>query len=163
MGEKVKSKPTNKVLQSIKKRSFYGGKNLLSAVNEVSHGNSIAAASRRYSVPESTIRARIKGKYSDKKPGPHTVLSETEEKNLVNWIFHSAERGFPVTKELLIESVRLLLIQLKRRNPFANGTPGRHWFEGFLKRHTNVSKRLTENISLRREKNSGMDIRVLVK
>jgi len=110
----------------IKKRCNYDKDNLLRAINIVKHGESIAAASRRYNVPESIIRAHVKGKYSMKKPGPHTVLSETEEKNLVKWIFHCAEKGFPITKEHLLESVRLLFIELGRENPFTNGIPGRH-------------------------------------
>lgn len=160
MKNKDKSNAKKKKMpKSIRKRCNYNRECLFSAINMVKHGDSIAASSRRYNVPESTIRAHIQGKYSDKKPGPNTILSEKEEENLVKWIFHCAEQGFPVTKELLIESVRLLLIQLKRKNSFANGVPGRHWYEGFLRRHNNVSKRLSENVSLRRAKVSESHIR----
>lgn len=64
----------------MKKKCNYD--NLLRAINIVKHGESIAAASRSYNVPESTIRAHVKGKYSMKKLGPHTILSETEKKIL---------------------------------------------------------------------------------
>lgn len=40
-----------------------------------------------------------------------------------------------------------------------NSVPGHHWYVGFLKRHTNVAKRLTENVSQRRAEVSETDIR----
>jgi len=103
----------------IKKRlDNYDKDNLLRAINIVKHGESIAAASRRYNVLESIIRAHVKGKYSMKKLGPYTILSETEEKNLVKWIFHCAEQGFPITKEYLLESIRLELHRARERKSF---------------------------------------------
>ncbi|XP_076287355.1 uncharacterized protein LOC143212418 [Lasioglossum baleicum] len=140
------------------KRSTYGSENLRNAINEVRQGNSIAAASRIYNVPQSTIRARVQGKYCDKKPGPNTVLSEQEEDSLVKWIFHCGDQGFPVTKEHLLQSVQLLLAELKRQNPFPNGVPGRHWYEGFLRRHTDISRRLSENVTLSRARVSDIGI-----
>jgi len=67
---KIKKNKCNKKKVSqggIKKRCNYDKDNLLRAINIVKHGESIAAASRRYNVPESTIRAHVKGKYSMKK------------------------------------------------------------------------------------------------
>lgn len=60
------------------------------------------------------------------KNGPCSILTKEEEQNL--WITLLSERGFPVTKNLLLDSVHLLLKTVKRENPFTNGRPGRHWF-----------------------------------
>nr|XP_033334385.1 uncharacterized protein LOC117225161 [Megalopta genalis] len=133
-------------------RSNYGAENLINAVNEVMKGNSVAASSRLYNVPQSTIRAHVQGKHSNKKPGPNTVLSEEEEDRLVKWIFHCGDQGFPITKEHLLQSVQLLLVELKRQNPFTNGVPGRHWYEGFLRRHNKIATKLSENVTLNRAK-----------
>jgi len=43
--------------------------------------------------------------------------------------------------------VQLLVKQLNRKNSFVNNRPGRHWFEGFMRRHKNVSQRLAENLT----------------
>ena len=96
----------------------YSRTNLVDAVNDVREGESIASTSRTYGVPESTIRARVQGKYADKKPGPQTILTEKEESDLVEWIFKSARDGFPITKDQLFRSVRLYVESVKRSNDF---------------------------------------------
>lgn len=154
-----KGKKKKEAENMLKIRCNYEMSNLLSAIDLVKYGESITASSRGYSVPESTITAHIRGKYSMKKPEPCTILSEIEEEDLEKWIFHCAKQGFPVTKELLVDSLQLLLVYVKRENPFKNGIPGRHWYEGFLRIYPNVSKRLTENVSLRRAQISEIDIR----
>lgn len=55
--------------------------------------------------------------------------------------------GFPVTKTQLIESVTELLKTLGRENPFKDGVPGRHWYKGFLKRHKEISCRVSQNLT----------------
>ncbi|KAF0688765.1 Uncharacterized protein FWK35_00038508, partial [Aphis craccivora] len=45
------------------------------------------------------------------------------------------------------DSVQLVLNACKRPNPFTNNRPGPKWFELFLKRHSEITKRNTEIIS----------------
>jgi len=35
---------------------------------------------------------------------------------------------------------------LDRKTPFANGQPGRHWYESFLRRHPEISIRVSQNL-----------------
>ena len=137
----------------------YSRINLVDAVNNVREGESIASTSRTYGVPKSTLRARVQGKYADKKPGAQTILTEKEESDLVEWIFKSARDGFPITKDQLFESVRLYVVSVKQNYPFKDNMPGRHWFERFISRHKNVSQRLTENVSLCRAKVTELGLR----
>ena len=53
----------------------------------------------------------------------------------------------------------MICVNLKRKNSFINNTPGRSWYDGFLKRHTEVVKRVSENVSLNRAKVSDYSIR----
>lgn len=133
-------------------RMCYSKENVVLALKEVRQGISIAEASRKYHVPESTIRAKKLRLYADKKPGPATVLSEKEEKDLVDWIFYCCKRGFSVSKHQLLESVRVICVETKKKNPFTNNKPGRWWYNGFLKRHPEISTRVSENVCLNRAK-----------
>lgn len=81
---KIKNKTKVKKLNSKKKiRCNYNKDHVKTVVEEAISGISVAEVSRKYNVPESTIRDRKNGKYSDKSPGPSTVLSKQEENELV--------------------------------------------------------------------------------
>ncbi|XP_046145944.1 MFS-type transporter clz9-like [Osmia bicornis bicornis] len=69
---------------------------------------------------------------------------------LVDWILSIANKGFPFTKDVLLDSVQLLIKKMNRQNPFTNGRPGRHWFEAFMKRHPQLSLRTPQNLCERR-------------
>lgn len=98
-----------------KLRMQYTKENLLIAVNEVKSGHLTAtAASNRYNIPKPTIRARVKNRYSDKKPGPQTVFSTEEETQIAEWIFESGKTGFPVTKPHLLNTVQTICKKLKK-------------------------------------------------
>ncbi|KAG5897648.1 hypothetical protein JTB14_024480 [Gonioctena quinquepunctata] len=60
--------------------------------------------------------------------GPESILTKGEEKNIVLWIFAMAKAGFPIGKEALLTSVRHLLGELHRKNPFKEDRPGRKCF-----------------------------------
>jgi len=76
-----------KVKKKKKARLQYPKENVLLAVKEVKEGETIGASSRKFQVPESTIRAKISNKYADKKPGPSSFLSSDQEQEIVDWIF----------------------------------------------------------------------------
>ena len=132
---------------------------MLHALKEVKRGESIAGVSRKYRIPESTLRAKKENKYADKKPGPASVLSTEEEEEVVNWIFHCCKAGFPVTKSQLLISVQGICKILKKTNPFTDDIPGRSWYESFLKRHPEISTRISENVCLNRAKVTEQSLR----
>lgn len=57
-----------------------------------------------------------------------------------------AKMGFPITRLQLLDSVAILVTKLKRPNTFNDGRPGRHWYEGFLKRHPEITQRMSQNL-----------------
>ena len=152
--EEIKSKRIKK-----KVRMCYSRENLLLAVKEVLEGRSIASASKKYNVPEATIRARKNNKYADKKPGPASVLSADQETDLVRWVIESGKRGFPVTKPQLFDSVKKVCDDSKKKTPFIDNRPGRTWYDSFVKRHPEISQRLSENALLNRSKVSETSLR----
>lgn len=147
-----KKNKKNKYKSRKNRRLNYNRADVELAVKEVLSGIKIAEASRKYHIPESTIRARKLGKYSDKPPGPSTVLSNAEENELVEWITYCCKQGFPVTKNKLVENVKILCDHDNRETPFLNNKPGRSWLEGFLRRHANLSERISKNLSITRAK-----------
>ncbi|XP_074106824.1 uncharacterized protein LOC141532394 [Cotesia typhae] len=129
------------------------------AVEEVLNGKTTAEVSRKYNIPESTIRAKKQCKYNDKPPGPSTVLSNKEENDLVEWICFCCRQGFPVTKQKLLESVKLFCDYDDRKTPFVDNKPGRSWYEAFIKRHPEVSEKVSETLSVTRAKVTEAGIR----
>lgn len=104
----VNKKNTRKSKGMKNTRCNYNKEDVKLAVADALGGMKVAEVSRKYNIPESTIRAKKIKKYSDKRPGPSTVLSDEEENELVEWIFYCCRQGFPVTKQKLVESVKLL-------------------------------------------------------
>lgn len=76
------------------------------------------------------------------------------EEQLVNYIIHQADRGFPLTREC----VRLTVVELvtnelspeeRKALPFRNG-PGRGWMRAFFKRHPAPTEKTSEYLSSQR-------------
>lgn len=108
-------------IRSIKKKKIrcsYSKESVALALKEIQQGKRIAEVARKYEIPESIIRAKKLGIYANKSPGPATVLSAKEENELVEWIFHCCNRGFPVTKNQLLDSVREICVKLKKKSVY---------------------------------------------
>lgn len=75
------------------------------------------------------------------------ILKKYDESLLVDWIFTMAKAGFPITKVQLIDSVQHTLVELKRKNPFTNGRPGRKWYNRFLTRNPQLAERMAQNLT----------------
>ena len=161
MGKQAKNR--KKKVSKQKKKKFtrlnYTKETLNLALEEVKKGHSVFATANKYNIPESTLRAKKENKYADKKPGPATVLTMTEENDLVDWIFNCSRKGFPLTKDQVYESVKYFCKKVGRKNSFVDDKPGRSWYESFLKRHPQISERVSENVCTNRAKVTEEDIR----
>ena len=117
------------------------------ALVDIGTGRSISGISKSSGIPKSTLIAKLKGyRPIGKKTGPPTILSAEEEAVIVRWMLHLSKRGFPVTKTQLLYNVTYLVKQLDRQTIFTNEKPGRRWYEGFLRRHPEISVRVAQNL-----------------
>ncbi|KAJ3647453.1 hypothetical protein Zmor_019331 [Zophobas morio] len=133
---------------AMRKNLKYSEDSMRQALHDVKSGMPVARAAKKYNVPRITLYYKKMGKYpEDRRIGAPTVLTVAEEQALVKWCFFLSDRGFPVTKNQLLDSVQLLIKTIKRPNPFQNNRPGRHWYELFLKRHPEVSSRTPQNLT----------------
>lgn len=130
----------------------YTPEDLAAALDEIKDKKmSVYKAAQVYHIPEQTLRNKIKNIYTQQDaPGKPTVLTTTEEDLLVKWVKRLADTGFPITKHQLIFSVTKLVKELGRENTFKDGVPGRHWYEGFLKRHPEISQRVAQVLTTAR-------------
>lgn len=62
------------------------------------HG-SIREAAKKFRVPRSSIQFKIRNPNTKFKSGPDPVLTESEEKDLSDFIIKMSKRGFPRKKE----------------------------------------------------------------
>ncbi|CAF4828048.1 unnamed protein product [Pieris macdunnoughi] len=112
------------------------------------HKSPYKTAAKKFNVPRITLKYKVEGKHPiDRKMGPPAVLSRTEEKTIVDWIFEMARAGFPVTMKEVVFSVQRLLTELKRPNPFKDNCPGKSWMKGFMKRNPGISVRMSQNLT----------------
>lgn len=148
-------------IMSNKKRLKYSHENMEKALQDIREKKiSINQAAKLYNVPKTTVLDTLKEKY--KNPGNiggPTILTNSEEMLLVKWIIELGEVGFPITKTQLLESVCKLINNLGRKNPFKNGQPGKKWYNGFLARHPEVSKRVPQSLTICRAMVSESNIR----
>lgn len=108
---------------------------------------SLRKAAAHYGIPKDTINRRAKG-IIPKKIGGQTLLTNLEEKTLVEGIVKASEWGFPFTKyELQLLCKGYFDQQGRVISRLKNNMPGYDWASSFLKRHDReLSIRLAENI-----------------
>ena len=133
-----------------KRRNNYTPEALQQAVKAASKGASFRKAARMYGVPVTIVFRAVKTPKKEPKYSTSTVLSTQEEEEVCNWVLYRAERGYPVTKNELLDSVQSYVTQLGKATPFTDGRPGRHWYEAFLRRYPNLAVRTAQHLTLNR-------------
>lgn len=85
------------------------------AIQEVEHGMPYATAAKKYKVPKITLMYKVKKKTPrHRQMGRDSYLTLEEEKVLVSWISNVAKAGFLIGKNQLFDSVKHLMLELKR-------------------------------------------------
>lgn len=108
---------------------------------------SIRQAAKLFGVPRTSIIYKLANPNTKFKSGPDSILTDEEEKALVNYIISFGKRGFPRKKEDILDSVQFFLEENPRSTPFKNGRPGDKWFSLFMKRHPNLTVRTAEGVT----------------
>ena len=119
------------------------------AVSQVQNeGMLLREASRMYNVPLETLRRRVNGSVAiDCRPGPKTVLTEDEETKLAEYLLKMCEMGFGITREGVMGLAYSIVEKSQRSHPFQNGSAGRAWFEGFMRRRPTLTVRSPQALS----------------
>lgn len=103
-------------------------------------------ASAAFGIPRSTIKNKLKGKHP-KNVGRSRVFSEAEETAFEQHLIKLSDYGFPVVESDFRMAVKYYLdkkgavVEL-----FKDNLPGYEWTRLFLKRHVNLSVRMSSNI-----------------
>ena len=121
----------------------------MKAINAVKNGESVREAERNYGVPKSTIADSLKKKYKlPGRPGRRQIIPLEVENKIANAVKEAAKQGIGITRRQLLSRVG----ELSRKMKFAfnNGKPGKDWFDGFKRRHPDLSIRKPEKLTTTR-------------
>ena len=142
------------------KRKLWSKESMLAATNSVIHDDmSVREASRVYNVPFETLRRRVTGSVKlDCRPGPSTVLSEEEEELLASYLVQMSEIGFGLSRDTVMRLAYNIAEKIKRKHPFKDEKAGRAWFDGFRRRHPQLTIRSPQPLSYSRALCANADI-----
>ncbi|KAF6198877.1 hypothetical protein GE061_006900 [Apolygus lucorum] len=127
----------------------YDQDKLAEAVAAIRNGElSSLRAAAHFNIPRRTLENKVRAKH-DKNPGRQTVLSNTEEDEVVEQVLVCADWGMPLDALDLRVIVKNYLDKMGRRvAAFKENLPGPDWYRSFLKRHKQrLSSRRCQNIS----------------
>jgi hypothetical protein len=111
--------------------------------------SSIRAAACAFSVPPSTLHARMSGTTS--RHNAHEseqMLSSAEERTLVKWITHLTRTGYPISPALALEMAETICCQryqLSKQAPHRRPI-GKRWLDRFRIRHPEIQGVWTRQI-----------------
>ena len=118
------------------------------AVLAVERGAKVRAGARHFDILASTLADHVNGRILKRKKGPPTVLTQSEETALEEYILKMQEYGYPLS----MDQLRLKVAEMVqcRVTPFRDGIPGNGWIKWFKKRHPNLTLRLSEGLEFLR-------------
>ena len=136
-------------------RGKWSSSELQNALNAINDGCGQREASRKFGIPESTLRGRIKsGKTGEPSAGCRPILSVAEETQLSDRIAFLSNLFYGLTP-IEVRRIAFEYAELKELNhPFNKVTKlaGKDWYYGFLRRNPKISLRKPEPTSLNRIK-----------
>jgi len=100
---------------------------------------SLNQASKNYGIPKTTLQNTFHNKYTKHKVGHKTVLTESEEQRIAEWCVHMARIGYGRTRQVVLHTVKTILDEDKRPNPFHDNKPGHAWLDGFFNRNPQLT------------------------
>ena len=102
---------------------------------------SICAAAKAHHVPYFTLRRRIQGLTQPcrKAHAEQQLLTDAEEKTLVEWIQYLALTGHPLNKRTIRPKIQAILAAKGIRN-IDDKYPSKTWIRKFMKRHASELK-----------------------
>jgi len=131
------------------KRKQWSDVSMAAAVNCVQKdGKGLRETARLYNLPVESLRRRVIGSVElNCRPGPPTVLTEEEEERLAAYLVQMSEMGYGINREGVMGMAYTIVEKSKRSHPFREGSAGRAWFEGFMRRHPKLTVRSPQPLS----------------
>lgn len=144
-----------------RKHKPYDKTNLIAAMRAVNRGKKLSATAKLYQVPKTTLYDHTRGKLKGSTRGPGRSLSMTqeEEQALVNYIKYMADRGRPITNDILKKFATSII----RRKEYPTQIdkdkgPSDKWCQRFRKRHPEIKLRRPDRASNARMEVSKEDV-----
>jgi len=105
-------------------------KEAVSAVNQ--KRLNVSKAAKEFNIPRKTLDDHVKGKVRNKKPVPNAQLTVEENNALVDYMKYMANRGFPMTRNIVRQFVISVVRESGRETRFnLDKGPSDKWFRKF--------------------------------
>ena len=123
-------------------------------------GMPVGAAAREFSVPRKTLDDRLKGGVRPgSNPVPSTVLSSEDETALASYFLYMSKHGFPLTSSMARAYAWAISLRSGMHNRFNKETgPGKHWWESFRARHSELTMSTADNLDRSRASSLSEDV-----
>lgn len=129
------------------------------ALKDVDEGRlSVRKACAKWGLAKSTLHDRVKGRWAKPGKGNPQVITLKEEERLAFWLVERAKRGFGLSVQEFLDSVKTFVEKDGRETPFIENRPRRKWYRGFLKRNPMVRLRNARPLDRKRAKISSEDL-----
>ena len=110
-------------------------KGMIEAIKAAKRGMTLREFSSSYGIPVETLWRRVIGSVAvDCRPGPKTILTDTAEMMLCEYIVNMADIRYGLSREDIMR-VAFQIVKMKRPHPFKDGAAGKSLLQGFLSRH----------------------------
>ena len=90
--------------------------------------------------------------------GPSTVLTDEEEDQLAVYLVQMSDMGFGLSRKTVMKLAYTIAERTQRKHPFKGETAGRAWFDGFKRRHPNLTIRSPQPLAYCRALCSNSDV-----
>jgi transposase-like protein len=128
------------------KYRHYSREAMVAAVEAVEHGKlSLRRAAEEYGIPKSTLQDRVSGKVGMDARSGRRLLSEYEEKKLVEFLIGCASVGYAKSRKEVLILVQHILSQHGKHTEVTKG-----WWDSFKGRHPEITLRNAEKLAYAR-------------
>ena len=100
-----------------------------------------------HGIPKTTLKDRISGKVKHgTNPGPSSFLTREEENELTSFLTKACKMGQGKTKQEVLYIVKRI-VERKHCKKESFSFSGEGWWQGFMKRHSELSLRCSDPLS----------------
>ena len=130
--------------------SIQAALDLIAAQKKTSEAKlSVRHIALEFGIPRQTLRDAIARGCPANRPGPPTILTATEESEIVSYCLNMQKLGFGLTKQAVNTLVMKILQEMPRKHPFKDA-PGDAWWERFMADHQQLSFRVPQALTAAR-------------